>query len=534
MSLTPLGSFDDPIFATAPRADASSLYVVQRGGQVRIVRNGSTLAQPFLDISADVDPAGEGGLLSLAFPTDYSTSGLFYVYLTANDANPGQAPHAPIQVREYRRSASDPNRADPASGRIVLSIPHAENTNHYGGTLQFGDDGRLYAGTGDGGGGGDPSGNAQNPESMLGKILRLDPRRNGEAAYGVPQDNPYAARPSSQLVWSTGLRNPYRFAFDRSTGALLIGDVGQNRFEEIDSVPGPAAGRGLNFGWRTCEGTTTYPSGAQGSCATPGLTGPVFEYGHDGGRCSITGGVVSRDPGVEELAGRYLYSDYCAPDVRSQVPGNPASDASTGLSAAQAAAYGEDACGRVHVIRLPGTVGRITDGSAGACALRPEFTPAPAQPGSTLSRPVPAAVTLKTRIARRQKVLRRRYRLAAGGVQRHLLDAGDREDGHPAPQGGAAARGQAPHGAQGTHGEGAGRQAGAAHDPQGAAGQAQGHDPPDGSRPRRERPPDREAPEHPDRGLGRATGAPYGTPVRWFVCGRRAGEVARGLVLTTS
>ena len=408
MSLTPLGSFDDPIFATAPRADASGLYVVQRGGQVRIVRNGSTLAQPFLDISADVDPAGEGGLLSLAFPTDYSTSGLFYVYLTANDANPGQAPHAPIQVREYRRSASDPNRADPASGRIVLSIPHAENTNHYGGTLQFGDDGRLYAGTGDGGGGGDPSGNAQNPESMLGKILRLDPRRNGEAAYGVPQDNPYAARPSSQLVWSTGLRNPYRFAFDRSTGALLIGDVGQNRFEEIDSVPGPAAGRGLNFGWRTCEGTTTYPSGAQGSCATPGLTGPVFEYGHDGGRCSITGGVVSRDPGVEELAGRYLYSDYCAPDVRSQVPGNPASDASTGLSAAQAAAYGEDACSRVHVIRLPGTVGRITDGSAGACALRPEFTPAPAQPGSTLSRPVPTAVTLKTRIARRQKVLRRR------------------------------------------------------------------------------------------------------------------------------
>jgi glucose/arabinose dehydrogenase len=410
VSLTPDGTFNNPIYATAPRADPSSLYVVERGGQIRIVRNGTTLAQPFLDLTADVDSSvGEGGLLSMAFSTDYSTSGLFYVYLTPNDANPGQAPYAPIQLREYKRSASNPDLADPASGRIVLTIPHSANSNHYGGTLQFGDDGRLYMGTGDGGGGGDPDGNAQNPDSMLGKLLRLDPRRQGASAYGVPQDNPLATRPAAQLVWSTGLRNPFRYSFDRSTGALAIGDVGQARYEEIDSVGGAQPGRGVNFGWRTCEATATYPSGALGSCTTPGLTAPVFTYDHSGGRCAITGGVVSRDPGVEELAGRYLYGDNCGTDIRSQVLGNPASDTSTGLSASQSVAFGEDACGRVHLVQLNGTVSRIDDGTLGACVLRREFTPPLATPANAPSRPVPAAVKVRTRIARRQKVLHRHY-----------------------------------------------------------------------------------------------------------------------------
>ena len=217
--------------------------MVERGGTDPIVRNGSTLAQPFLDLTGDVDSSvGESGLLSMAFSTDYSTSGLFYVYLTPNDANPGQAPYAPIQLREYRRSASNPDRADPASGRIVLTIPHPDNSNHYGGTLQFGPDGRLYMGTGDGGGGGDPDGNAQNPDSMLGKLLRLDPRRNGASAYGVPQDNPLAvARPPARRSGPPACATPSASPSTAPPGALAIADVGQDRYEEIDSVGRHAA-----------------------------------------------------------------------------------------------------------------------------------------------------------------------------------------------------------------------------------------------------------------------------------------------------
>lgn len=403
LSLQSDGSFDTPIFATSPRGATTDLYVVQRAGAIRIVRNGATLAQPFLTIP-DVNDQGEGGLLSMAFSTDYSSSGLFYVYLTPDDP----AANSPIQIREYRRSASDPDRADPASARAVLTIPHAENGNHYGGTLQFGPDGRLYIGTGDGGGGGDPNNNAQTRGSMLGKILRLDPRQTGSASYAVPADNPYAASPGSELVWSSGLRNPYRYSFDRSTGALNIGDVGQGRYEEIDLAQAPSAGRGLNFGWRACEGDATYPSGAPGSCATPGLTGPVFTYDHSSGRCSITGGVVSRDPGVEELAGRYLYADYCGNDIRSQALGNPGGDAATGLTGSQTAAFGEDACGRVHVVGLGGAVAKVSDGSPGPCAVQAEFTAPGATPTARPPTP-PVALRLSTKVAKRQKVLKRRY-----------------------------------------------------------------------------------------------------------------------------
>lgn len=383
VSLQPVGTFDTPIFATSPRGAASDLYVVQRAGAIRIVRKGKTLARPFLTIP-DVDDEGEGGLLSIAFSTDYSTSGLFYVYLTPDDP----AANSPIQIREYRRSVSDPSRADAASARAVLTIPHAENGNHYGGTLQFGQDGRLYIGTGDGGGGGDRDDNAQNLRSMLGKILRMDPRRTASAPYAVPRDNPFPSTPGSELVWSYGLRNPYRFSFDRATTDLTIGDVGQGRFEEIDRVAAPAAGRGANFGWNRCEGTALYPDGALGSCT--GFVQPVFSYDHSD-RCSITGGVVSRDPGVEELAGRYLYGDFCATDIRSQALGSPGSDATTGLKGAQPAAFGEDACGRVYLVGLTGQVSRITDGSAGRCVVQRELTP-------------PGAAPVK-----RQKVLRRRY-----------------------------------------------------------------------------------------------------------------------------
>lgn len=421
VSLVSEGTFSTPIYATAPRADADTLYVVERGGTIRLRRSGQTLGTPFLTIP-DVDTAGEGGLLSVAFSPDYSTSGLFYVYLTPDDANPGAAPHAPIQIREYRRLAGNPDVADPSSGRVVLTVAHPNNANHYGGTLQFGPDGRLYVGTGDGGGGGDPGKNAQNLGSLLGKVLRLDPRPTARAPYGVPADNPYLGGPVTELIWSHGLRNPFRFSFDRTTGELAVGDVGQARVEEVDLAGGAAPGRGLNFGWSTCEGDQDL----DGSCAAPGLTAPVFTYDHPFG-CSITGGVVSRDPGLEELAGRYLYGDFCRSDIRSVALADASTDAAVpgvAVSSNSVAAFGEDACGRVYVVQLSGSVGRLADGSASACSLRGEFTPAPGvAPTGTESPPPPASaasaaspalggkpspLVLRVRVARRQRALAKR------------------------------------------------------------------------------------------------------------------------------
>jgi hypothetical protein len=405
LSLVPAGTYSAPIYATAPRADAESLYVVERGGKIWIRRGGVTLPQPFLDVSGEVDGEGEGGLLSLAFATDYSASGLFYVYLTPNDANPGVAPFAPIQIREYRRSAN-PDVADP-TGRIVLTIPHPDNRNHYGGTLAFGPDGRLYIGTGDGGGAGDAPGNAQNLSSRLGKLLRIDPRQNGPDPYSVPVDNPFAGPATGDdLIWAYGLRNPFRFSFDRATGALTIGDVGQGAAEEIDFAPGPAAGRGLNFGWNTCEGTLTYPGGQ--ACTFGTL--PVLNRPHPVGLTALTGGVVVRDPGLPELAGRYLYADFYETPIRSAVLALPAAteDGETGLTAGGLAAFGEDACGRVYPVSLNGAVTRVTDGPPDACTLLPDF---PAPPPTVPSAGPPAATTgpsVTLGGSRRQRVLVRR------------------------------------------------------------------------------------------------------------------------------
>ncbi len=237
--LTPVDTFAAPIYAAAPPGDGRRLMVVERGGTVRVVRDGVTLAQPFLDLTTSVDTGGEGGLLSIAFPPDYVQSGLFYVFLTPRDADPGVAPFAPIEVREYRRDPADPDRALAGSARTVLQISHGEFQNHYGGGLQFGPDGFLYISTGDGGGGGDSLDNGQNVSSRLGKLLRIDPRASGTASFTVPATNPFVGVAGDDLVWSYGLRNPFRFSFDRATGDLTIGDVGQGAVEEIDFVRAP-------------------------------------------------------------------------------------------------------------------------------------------------------------------------------------------------------------------------------------------------------------------------------------------------------
>src|SRR5215204_346449 len=241
-----LGNFDQPTYLAAPRGDRRR-FVVQRGGRIVIMRGGRRLSTPFLDISDSVTTEGEGGLLSMAFAPDYGRSGRFYVYYTDTEGF--------IQIDEFTRSG-DPNRADPGSRRSVMRVPHFES-NHKGGQLQFGPDGLLYAGFGDGGGGGDPNENAQNLGRILGKMIRIDPRAEG--GYGIPASNPFRGRAGARgEIYAYGLRNPYRFSFDRRRGSLVIGDVGQDEVEEVDFVPSPGGGRaprgGYNFGWDVFEG----------------------------------------------------------------------------------------------------------------------------------------------------------------------------------------------------------------------------------------------------------------------------------------
>ncbi|MEZ0293633.1 MAG: sorbosone dehydrogenase family protein, partial [Solirubrobacteraceae bacterium] len=240
--LRKVADFDAPVYVTSPPGDRARQFVVEQGGRVMVVRDGRKLRTPFLDIRGQVTAGGEQGMLSIAFPPDYADSGLFYVYFTDNDQNQ--------RIVEYKRASAD--RADPGSARLVLRMPDRES-NHNGGLLLFGPDGLMYVGTGDGGGGGDmhgARGNAQNLGSLLGKILRIDPRAGGGRPYQVPGSNPFVGRSGARgEVYSYGLRNPWRFAFDRRTGDLSIGDVGQNAYEEIDSVR-RGAGRGANFGWR--------------------------------------------------------------------------------------------------------------------------------------------------------------------------------------------------------------------------------------------------------------------------------------------
>jgi len=345
--LVRIGSFDEPVFVTAPPQDRQVQFVVQQGGRIMVVRGGRKLATPFLDITSQVKSGGEQGLLSMAFAPDYRASGLFYVYFTDRGGD--------TRVVEYRRTSAD--RADAGSARQVLFQDQPE-ANHNGGLLLFGPDDRLYVGLGDGGGGGDrhgPRGNAQNLGTLLGKILRIDPRRSGGRPYSVPASNPFVGRRGARgEVYSFGLRNPWRFSFDRRTGDLAIGDVGQNEVEEISFV---RSGRGKNFGWRPFEGRRRYTPGE----SAPGHVRPVIQRFHSRGNCSITGGVVVRDRGLPALRGRYLFGDVCRGRVESARlgPGRARSQRTTRLRVPNLVSFGEDARGRVYAVSLTGPVYRL-------------------------------------------------------------------------------------------------------------------------------------------------------------------------------
>lgn len=350
VKLTRIGTFDSPVHVAQPPGDRRRLFVVEQGGRIRVVRDGRTLRTPFLDIRDRVVAGGEQGLLSVAFAPDYQRSGRFYVDYTdrAGDS----------RVVEYRRATAD--RAAPRTARVVLRQDQPES-NHNGGLLLFGPDGLLYVGFGDGGGAGDQHGargNAQNLGTWLGKILRIDPRPARGRPYRVPADNPFVGRAGARPeIYAWGLRNPWRFSFDRRTGDLTIGDVGQGEREEVDFMRRGTA-RGANFGWRAWEGTLRYDR----SLTVRGAVRPVLEYDtHAGGGCSITGGYVVRDPRIPALAGRYVYGDFCAGRLLTARlrPGGATARRATRLRVPSLSSFGEDGAGRIYATSLDGPVHRL-------------------------------------------------------------------------------------------------------------------------------------------------------------------------------
>jgi len=349
VKLVKVGSFEQPLYAVGAPGDKDRLFVVEKPGRIRVQHGGS--ASTFLDIRGKVtSDGGEQGLLSMAFPPDYAASGKFYVYYT--DRSQKQV------VAEFRRKTAD--TADAGSERILLRMSDPE-PNHNGGQLQFGPDRLLYIGTGDGGGGGDqhgPRGNAQNLSSLLGKILRIDPARTSGRAYSIPRGNPFRTRSGARPeIYAYGLRNPWRFSFDRSTGDLAIGDVGQSEVEEIDFARRGKA-RGANYGWRVWEGRSRYTPGQ----SAPKAKFPVITHNHSADWCSITGGYIVRDPALPQLRGRYVYGDYCGGRVWTAKlsSGRATGDKRLDLGrVGPISSFGQDTAGRVYVVSLEGPVYRL-------------------------------------------------------------------------------------------------------------------------------------------------------------------------------
>lgn len=351
----------------APAGDGSGrLFITEQAGIVRLVKGGTLAATPFLDIQARVRSLENGGgdeegLLSIAFPPAYASKGYFYVYYTnLNGDN---------QVSRFHLLPGESERADPHSEELIIYFSHPGQNNHNGGQLAFGPDGYLYIGVGDGGGGGDPDGNGQNPAVLLGKVLRIaveaqplsvpadyslylplvsgsDPQA---PSYRIPEDNPFAHTPGYRPeIWALGLRNPWRFAFDRQNGDLYLADVGQQNWEEVNFQPA-ASGGGENYGWNVMEGAHCYGSP---SCNTTGLVLPVTEYSHALG-CSITGGTVYRGSAYPALQGIYLYADYCSGRIWGLQPDGATWATHEFLdSAASPSSFGEDEAGELYLASL--------------------------------------------------------------------------------------------------------------------------------------------------------------------------------------
>ncbi len=342
---------DKPLFMTYAPDGSGRMFVLEQGGKVRILRNGKLLEGAFLDLAKQISCCGERGLLGLAFHPDYQRNGYFFVDYTDPKGN--------TVVARYTVS-SEPNRADPASAQIVLTVdqPYA---NHNGGMLAFGPDGYLYIGLGDGGSGGDPQNHSQNLNSLLGKILRIDVNKSeGGKPYGIPRDNPWVNQPGVRPeIWSYGWRNPWRFSFDRQTGDLWVGDVGQNQWEEIDFQP--AGQGGGNYGWRVMEGTHCYTPSS--GCNKEGLILPVLEYGHNNqGGNSVTGGYRYRGQAIASLQGAYLYADFGSGRVwAATLKGGKWVSRELLKEPMNFSSFAEDSSGEVYLIDLGGFIYKLVE-----------------------------------------------------------------------------------------------------------------------------------------------------------------------------
>jgi len=346
LSLQPVsGSYQAPTFVAQAPGSPSLLFVVEKAGTIAVLRDGNPLSQPFLNITNLVSSSGEQGLLSMAFDPGYQQNGRFYVYYTNHDCNGG----CNVEVDAFRRSSHSHTRARRASRRTIIEINHHQAGNHNGGQVQTGPDGHLYLAPGDGGTQGDPENDAQNRKKLLGKILRIDPKPGG--GYDVPAGNPFVGKPGRDEIYDLGLRNPYRFSFDRKNGDLWAGDVGWGSWEEIDHV---AAGQadGVNFGWNIFEGNHAVQGGSPPP--PPHYVHPVHEYPHLGtGETGnvIIGGYVVRGAALPSLQGKYVYTDNAAGDLRSYNPHND-TEAGLGLSVSSPSSFGEGLDGSIYVTSL--------------------------------------------------------------------------------------------------------------------------------------------------------------------------------------
>ena len=333
-------------------AGDSRLFIVLQRGTIVIHDGTRVLPTPFLDVRSLVSCCDERGLLGLAFDPLYASTGFFFIYYTDPSGN--------VTVARYRVDPTSPDRADPNSATIVLTISHTQFPNHNGGQLEFGPDGFLYIGTGDGGSGGDPNNNAQNRGALLGKILRIDVR---SLPYRVPTSNPFVNAAGARAeIWAYGLRNPWRFTFDRTLGDLWIADVGQDAWEEIDLQPATSTG-GENYGWRRMEGKHCFNPST--NCQDPNFVMPVLEYSHAGGACSVTGGYRYRGARYPQMQGIYFYGDYCTGTIWGATEQSDGSWSSQVLLSTRMAisSFGQDANGELYVVDLNGGVYQVTDSS---------------------------------------------------------------------------------------------------------------------------------------------------------------------------
>jgi glucose/arabinose dehydrogenase len=355
LELDPVGDFDQPMYVATAPGDTQHLYVVERGGKVKVVNKDGSEEQTFLNISDLVSSVGDRGLHSIAFDPHFQRNGLLYAHYSDADFD--------VRIDEFH--ANSPFRASPKSRRTVLHVNHPHKDDHFGGTLQFGEDGHLYISVGDSGCCGDPGDKARKLNTLLGKILRIDPRRAHRKPYTVPKSNPYVGRNGKEEIYSYGLRNPFRFTLDPDANAMVIGDVGQDAYEEIDYTK-VAGAKGTNFGWPAMEGTHEYDPGRPGP--GPPLD-PIFDYPHSdpgGGAahgCAVIAGPVVRDAQLPSLEGDLLYTDYCNGDLRALTPhtSGATNERSLGLDVGSPAGFGEGRHGEIYIADLLGTVWHLVE-----------------------------------------------------------------------------------------------------------------------------------------------------------------------------